>query len=936
MFSKPALTSAARRSLSISTLLAWSNLRNFLRGSPRSREISETRALYHRVRAVFERSPYARDGALADFCIDIVKEACNRAEVTPVWPLMAALLKTVDQLLMEDDPLIFGFPDPHVPEALTPEEGVALRTFLRDKERFLQDGERLADIWREKVIRILEGIMAYLPATVFREANDDDESSEETIGALSVAFIDLCEAPAEVIDRLVGTLYDQDIIQARLFEPVREQFERNLLRASGIALEERYTSKRPAIFAVEAKGSPRTLVERYLGGTGFKLLLETQLPFAVPFPARFEHTHIVGGSGHGKTQLMQLMILKDLLASREDYRSIVVIDSQGDLIQAISHLEYFSPRLSNSLADRLLIVDPNDVEFPTSLNMFDFNRERLKRYRPVDRERILNGIIELYEFIFGALLGAELTARQGVIFKYLARLMVEIPDATIHTFRELMEDGGQFRPYMERLPPTARSFFMTRFFDRSFTETKRQVLTRLWGVLSNAVFDRMFSQQRNAIDMFDAMNSGKIVLINTAKELLKQDGCAIFGRFFIALIAQAVLQRANLAGHERNPTFVYIDEAQDYFDENIDHLLNQARKYRVGMVLAHQNLDQLSAGLRASVMASTSIKFAGGVSAKDARVFGEEMRCDADFVQSMRKRRTETDFACFIRNVTGNALTLSIPLGAVEAMPRITDVEFSELVNANRAGYCTPFDEAVYEPPRIEPEALRSAEVEPELQPAVTTPAESASAEVEQGTESKPPTRPLGAPVTATPAIPPKRRAAPTKTATSEPAPMGRGGVKHKYFQQLFKQLAEERGFRASIEEPVLGGTGRVDVAITAGTRRIACEISVTSTRDQELGNIEKCLAAGYDQVALVASEQRYLTTMRKLAAGHLEPEVVERVRFFLAEEFIGYLDELKGQQPTEETVRGYKVKVTRRPIDPAEAEERKRAIAGVIARSLR
>ena len=35
-------------------------------------------------------------------------------------------------------------------------------------------------------------------------------------------------------------------------------------------------------------------------------------PLVLPLSARFEHTHIVGGSGHGKTQLLQQLILYDL------------------------------------------------------------------------------------------------------------------------------------------------------------------------------------------------------------------------------------------------------------------------------------------------------------------------------------------------------------------------------------------------------------------------------------------------------------------------------------------------------------------------------------------------------------------------------------------------------------------------------------------------
>ena len=121
--------------------------------------------------------------------------------------------------------------------------------------------------------------------------------------------------------------------------------------------------------------------------------------------------------------------------------------------------------------------------------------ERIAGYRPVDRERVLNGVIELYETFFGSMLGAELTQKQGVIFRYLARLMVTIPDATIHTLMQLMDDGKPFKKYMDQLDGSARYFFQTEFFHPSFAATKKQILRRLWGVLSTPAFERMFAQK---------------------------------------------------------------------------------------------------------------------------------------------------------------------------------------------------------------------------------------------------------------------------------------------------------------------------------------------------------------------------------------------------------------------------------------------------------
>src|SRR5512143_2811680 len=212
-----------------------------------------------------------------------------------------------------------------------------------------------------------------------------------------------------------------------------------------------------------------------------------------------------------------------------------------------------------------------------------------------------------------------------------------IPGATIHTLMGFMENPETTRAHFPKLDPPSRHFFETQFFSKSFDDTRQQILSRLWGVLSNRILERMFTNEHNKLDLFAAMNRGSLILINTAKDLLKQEGCEILGRFFIALITQAAQERAAIPEDRRRSTFVYIDEAQDYFDESIQSLFNQARKYKVGLIIAHQNLDQFDQKLRATVLSSTSIKLVGGVSAKDAGVFAKEMNCEPEFLQNMRK-----------------------------------------------------------------------------------------------------------------------------------------------------------------------------------------------------------------------------------------------------------------------------------------------------------
>ena len=69
--------------------------------------------------------------------------------------------------------------------------------------------------------------------------------------------------------------------------------------------------------------------------------------------------------------------------------------------------------------------------------------------------------------------------------------------------------------------------------------------------------------------------------------------------------------------------------------------------------------------MRASVAANTSIKLAGGVSDKDARALASDMRTTPDFITGMRKHARSTEFACYVRNYTGNAVRLDIPFGTL-------------------------------------------------------------------------------------------------------------------------------------------------------------------------------------------------------------------------------------------------------------------------------
>lgn len=119
--------------------------------------------------------------------------------------------------------------------------------------------------------------------------------------------------------------------------------------------------------------------------------------------------------------------------------------------------------------------------------------------------------------------------------------------------------------------------------------------------------------------------------------------------------------------------------------------------------------------------------------------------------------------------------------------------------------------------------------------------------------------------------------------------------------------------------------------------KRIVCEISLTSTNEQELSNIEKCLKAGYDKVILCSPEKKTLKKVKKLASEKLKESDSKKLFFFQPEELFFYLEkEAAGEASKEERVKGYKVKVKFQPVAEAEKKTKREAVAQVIVQALR
>jgi hypothetical protein len=361
---------------------------------------------------------------------------------------------------------------------------------------------------------------------------------------------------------------------------------------------------------------------------------------AIPRHLRYEHIHVLAPTGAGKTTLLQHLILKDF----RDYgteAAHIIIDPKGAMIERLAKLQVFD----HAWRDRLVIIDPFDQPA--------FNVFALKTQNPAQ-------LIGNFSYIFSTV-GQKLTTPQETCFSYAAALLMRMPDANLTTLLELLEDGTGKPLNRGELPPRDRRFTelitsltdpkdrqLRRYFERDFYDTPRDLIkSRINGILSEHNLAAMFDSRTCSVDINDCIEKKKIVLVNT-RLVEMGNKHQVLGRFIISLFQQAVLGRKST-----HPAFIFIDEFQEFADEEkTPQLLRLIREYKGAACIAHQNMvcAELTANSQAAISTNTIIKFASKPGADDLNRACKDLNTDPDFLTNVCVKENDNSlfrFGCF-------------------------------------------------------------------------------------------------------------------------------------------------------------------------------------------------------------------------------------------------------------------------------------------------
>lgn len=628
----------------------------------RALDIAETKKLYDRVIAAHRSSVWGTHDAIERVSAQI---AGSVAEIVKI-PACLALTDALDRYqkdLLALETGIFTSASVDFSKPLSLQDQVQLARHLRTQEYFLAHDERLSEQLATAIGNVSGGVLQSVPPLA--------ES------ALSAPLICVLPNPNDVVDRIIGTLSTRELAEAGLFTAVQDRIYENMCRYSGIRPGS--NSNKPLVTAAEAKLSPEELVDTYLSGTPFHSFLLTPIPFCIPEAIRFEHTHIVGGSGAGKTTLIQQTILDNL--ALKDPPAMVIIDPKGLMVERISKLAIFNKRLK----DRIIVIDPTKQPLP-SLGLFDLPTGQ-------SAARLRNKLVEFFEYIFSTS-EAEITQRQSIPFRFVIRLILFMR-GDLNTLMDVLEEKvknaeqSRFASEISEFIATdngARRFFINEFYSSGFSPTREQIRTRLYQIISSPILMRIFCARESRVNFLDCLQSRKIILINTGMNDFERKDSQLIGRYAISMTLAAAFCRPAFPREQWSPAYLFIDEFQEFADEQkTPELLRLAREYNLGVTIAHQNMycDELNDSIRGAISTNTSIKYAAAVEALDLSYVARDLRCETDFLRSQIRDATHARFACFVRNLTNTAVSVSVPLINIRDDMQMSKPAYANLLQKN-------------------------------------------------------------------------------------------------------------------------------------------------------------------------------------------------------------------------------------------------------------
>lgn len=332
-------------------------------------------------------------------------------------------------------------------------------------------------------------------------------------------------------------------------------------------------------------------------------------PVGIKVGDRLSHIYVIGKTGTGKSTLLETMIRQGL----ERGEGLALIDPHGDLAERVA-----------------AAVPPHRVDDLVNFNAADrrqpYGYNALTHVSEGRRALAASGLLEIFRKQWDA---RAWGARMEHILRHAILALLEEKQATIADLPRLLTDKRYRRAVAGRLVnPQVKAFWQQEFENYSYryrAEAIAPIQNKVGAYLADPNLARILTAPEKPLRLRRIMDQGGVLLVNLSKGEIGEDTSNLLGGLLVTAIGLAAFSRADTKPASRRPFFLYVDEFQNFTTLSFATMISELRKFNIGLILAHQYLEQLDPAIRAAVIGNAGTLISFRLGAEDAGFVAKEL-----------------------------------------------------------------------------------------------------------------------------------------------------------------------------------------------------------------------------------------------------------------------------------------------------------------------
>jgi hypothetical protein len=327
-------------------------------------------------------------------------------------------------------------------------------------------------------------------------------------------------------------------------------------------------------------------------------------PFGIRRADRLHHLYLIGQTGTGKSTFLRNLALADARAGQ----GFCLIDPHGDLALEL-HGRLDRPHHYFDVADPACRLGYNPLtRVPRAL-------------RPL----VASGFIDTMKKQWADSWGA----RMEHLLRYAVLALLDQPAADIRDIVRLYVDKEFRRSVIAGVrDEQVRAFWTQEFPNMNYLNAidgVAPIANKLGAFLAHPVIRRAVCEPAEPLKFRRIMDGGETLIVNLAKGRIGADMANVLGGLIVATIMLAAFTRHGRDARRRRPFMLLVDEFPSFTTEAFASLLPEARKYGIGLTLAHQSISQVVRPVFDAVLGNAGSMIAFRVGAQDAPAIGRQL-----------------------------------------------------------------------------------------------------------------------------------------------------------------------------------------------------------------------------------------------------------------------------------------------------------------------